>query len=128
MSRMGRNIARSGWGGVLSLFLALLLSVQMATSFLPAAGQGGGLALVLCTGDGESTVALAPDDQSTPEAPAKGHCPFCVVSATFLPGFSDPGAPTSLVLAPRFVAEPASQISGRLNGRPDAIRAPPAIV
>jgi len=128
MSRMGRNIAGSGWGGVLSLFLALLLSVQMATAFLPAAGQGGGLELVLCTGDGERTVALAPGDLSTPKAPTRGHCPFCVVPAAFLPGFSDPGSPSSLALAPGYVAEPASQITGRLHGRPDAIRAPPSIV
>lgn len=128
MLGMGRNIARSGWGGALSLFLALLLSVQMATAFLPVAGHGSGLELVLCTGEGESTVTLAPGDQSTPEAPASGHCPFCIVSAMLLPGFSDPGTPNSMALASDYAAEPASQITGHLHGRPDAIRAPPAIV
>lgn len=128
MSRMGRNIAGSGWGAVLSLLLALLLSVQMAAAFVPAAGQGGGLELVLCTGDGERTLVQGPDGAPAPKVPAKGHCPLCIVPATLAPGVVPPSAPVRSALAFPFPVAPAPQTSGRPHGRPDAIRAPPAIV
>ncbi|MCZ7676347.1 MAG: DUF2946 family protein [Roseovarius sp.] len=125
---MGHSIARLGWGGILSPLLALLLSVQVATAFLPVAGQGDGLELVLCTGDGERAVTLAPDGAPVPKAPAKGHCPLCIVAATLAPGVAPLSAPVRAALTYRFPVAPAPQTSGRLHGRPDAIRAPPVIV
>ena len=131
---------RTGFGGILSAGLAVLLALQVALAHVHAQAHGAaargpeGLELVICSGDQIRTIILDPVDGSvdegptSPDLPGEGECPLCIVGATALFEQPDRAAvpaelhPLRYPLAARLQTRPAGPLLTR------AIRAPPSIV
>ncbi len=135
-----RGRYRTGFGGILTAGLALLLALQVALAHVHAHVHGGtvgaseGLELVICSGDQVRTIILDPVDGSvneaptSPDLPGEAECPLCITGATALFEQPDRAAvpvaldPLRYPLSARMQTRPARPLLTR------AIRAPPSIV
>lgn len=131
---------RTGFGGILTAGLAVLLALQVALAHVHAHDHGGaartpeGLELVICSGDQIRTVIFDPVDGSvdegpaSPDLPGEAECPLCIVGATALLDQPDRAVvaaelhPLRYPLSARVQARSARPLLTR------AIRAPPSIV
>lgn len=131
-----RGKFRTGFGGILSAGLAVLLALQVALAHAHggAARAPEGLELVICSGDQIRTIILDPVDGSvdegpaSPDLPGEAECPLCIVGATALLDQPDRAVvaaelhPLRYPLSARVRARSARPLLTR------AIRAPPSIV
>jgi hypothetical protein len=124
---------RTGFGGLLSACLAVLLALQISSAFMPMPGAAGGegLQIVICGGDGLSTITLdltSGTADEDPEPQVTGKCPFCVAGVAAFLQQPDWAATTAEFHPFRYRIIATALTQPKWQHLSPAIRAPPLTV